>query len=440
MNFIPSTEKEQAVMLGFLGKETHDDLFSALPDEIKLGRELDIPHGKSELELLDCFAELGDKNRRYKTILRGYGAYNHFIPSVVKNLASRNEFVTAYTPYQPEMSQGVLRVIFEYQSLICRLTGMDVSNASVYDGASAAAEAVGMCRSKGRDKVIISSAVKKHNAEVIKTYCFAYDVDVVMASEKDGVTDLVELESVVGDDTACVYVESPNANGLLEDCDIIGKIAHSKGVKFIIGAYPVSLGILKSPGEYGADIAVGEAQSLGLPLSFGGAYLGFLAVKKDMMRKIPGRVVGETVDGNGRRAFVLTMQAREQHIRREKASSSICSNEALCALTAAIYLSAVGKQGLHDIALQSMSKAKYFAGKLCGTEKFKLKYDGLFFNEFVTVSDAYSNEEVERILGENNILSGYNLNEREILWCVTEANTKAELDFACELLAEGGAK
>ncbi len=278
----------------------------------------------------------------FPTIFRGAGAYRHYIPAMVKSVISKEDLQTAYTPYQAEISQGILQSIFEYQTMICELTGMDASNASVYDGATAAAEGVAMCRERKRKKAWISAAVHPGVLETVKTYCFGNEMEVEVIPEKDGVTDLAFLETHLDEETACVYIQHPNYYGNLEPAGEIGEIVHKAGAKFIMGVNPISLGILKTPREYGADVAVGEGQPMGLPLAFGGPYLGFMACVAAMTRKLPGRIVGQTADGNGKIGYVLTLQAREQHIRREKASSNICSNQALCALAVGIYLAAMG--------------------------------------------------------------------------------------------------
>ena len=440
MNYIPNTDKERELMLEDTGLTSIDELFKSIPDNIKMKRELDIPNGLSEAELVNKFSEIAEKNRVFKTIFRGAGAYRHFIPSTVRHMMNRGEFVTAYTPYQPEISQGVLQVIFEYQTMICMLTGMDASNASVYDGATAAAEAINMCKDKKLNKALISSTVKPHVMQVVKNYCGALDIALEIIPEKDGITDIAALEKLIDGETAAVYTEQVNYFGIIEDCKKIADTVHSKNskTKYIMGTYPIALGMLVSAGEAGADIAVGEGQPLGMSLSFGGPYLGYIASKKELMRRLPGRIVGETVDKNGKRAFVLTLQAREQHIRREKSISSICSNQALCAFAAGVYLASVGPQGLREIAEQCNTKARYMAGELAKINGVSLKYNKAFFNEFVTAVDMNNNknnsQKILKTLEDNNILGGVALNDSDILWCVTEVNTKKEIDFAVDLI------
>ncbi|MGN0970121.1 MAG: aminomethyl-transferring glycine dehydrogenase subunit GcvPA, partial [Evtepia sp.] len=324
-SYIPATGEERQKMLEAVGLSSMDDLFSVVPEEVRV-KSLNLPEGLSELEVGQKVSGLAAKNQQFRSIFRGAGAYRHYIPSIVKTVTSKEEFLTAYTPYQAEISQGVLQSIFEYQTQLCELTGMDVSNASVYDGATAAAEAVFMCQERKRTSVILSGAADPQTIAVVKTYCESRSVPVTVLPVDGCATDLEALKAALAKDTAAVYVQSPNYYGVIEDMDAVVAAAHEVGAKVIMGANPISLGLLKTPGEYGADIAVGEGQPLGMPLAFGGPYLGYMTCKKAMMRKLPGRIVGETTDDQGRRCFVLTLQAREQHIRREKASSDICSN------------------------------------------------------------------------------------------------------------------
>ncbi len=346
-SYIPSTQAERQAMLESIGLTSLDQLYGVVPEAVRV-KDLDLPDGLSELEVAEVVSEKAARDRVFRSIFRGAGAYRHYIPSIVKTVTSKEEFLTAYTPYQAEISQGVLQSIFEYQTQLCELTGMDVSNASVYDGATAAAEAIFMCQERKRSAALVSETTDPQVLAVIRTYCASRDVPVIMIPAKDGATDLDALRAAVAADTAAVYVQSPNYFGVIEDMDAVIEAAHAAGAKVIMAANPISLGLLKTPGEYGADIAVGEGQPLGMPLSFGGPYLGYMTCKKGMMRKLPGRIVGETTDHDGNRAYVLTLQAREQHIRREKASSNICSNEALCAMTASVYLAAMGPAGLRQ--------------------------------------------------------------------------------------------
>lgn len=433
-SYVPNTARDQEQMLKSLGMNSMDDLFCGIPEEVRLKNGLNIPDGMSELTLRRKMEGIAKKNRIYPTVFRGAGAYRHFIPSIVKHVTAKENLVTAYTPYQAEISQGILQSIFEYQTMICELCGMDVSNASVYDGASAAAEGVAMCRERKRSRAFISAAVNPYVLETVKTYCFGNEMELVVIPEKDGRTDLAWLREQIDAQTACVYLQHPNYYGNLEDAEEAGKIAHEAGAKYVMGVNPISLGVLKTPAEYGADVAVGEGQPLGLSLAFGGPYLGFMACTEGMMRKLPGRIVGEAIDHNGKKGYVLTLQAREQHIRREKASSNICSNQALCALAVGVYLASMGAEGLRNAALQSASKAHYLSQEL-GKIGYETENKGEFFHEFVTVSERNS-EEVLNALEKEGILGGYPLSDHRILWCCTEVNTKEEIDRAVGILKE----
>lgn len=432
-SYLPNTWQEQQEMLSEAGYESFDALFAHIPEEVKV-KELNLPSGLSEMEVISEMEEIAQKNKIFRHIFRGAGAYDHYIPAIVGSVVNKEEFVTAYTPYQAEISQGILQSIFEYQTMICELTGMDVSNASVYDGATAAAEAVAMCRERKRTTAYISETTNPQVISVIKTYCYASGTEVVMVPEKDGVTDKEALKEALNDAAACFYVQQPNYYGNLEDAKELGEIVHAAGAKYIMGCNPIALGMIKTPAECGADVAVGEGQPLGMSLAFGGPYLGFMAATEKMLRKLPGRIVGETVDRDGKRAYVLTLQAREQHIRREKASSNICSNQALCALTAGVYLSAMGEEGIRKAASMCCSKAHYLQAEL---EKagLKPKYSVPFFHEFVTVSEVKA-EIILDALEKKGILGGLPLGEYEILWCATEKNTKAEIDLTAGIVKE----
>lgn len=432
-SYVPSTLQERQEMLESIGLSSIDQLFSHIPDELKLKGELNLPSGMSELEVSSAMKKIAAKNVVFGSIFRGAGAYDHYIPSIVKSVTGKEEFLTAYTPYQAEISQGVLQSIFEYQTMICELTGMDVSNASVYDGATAAAEAVNMCCERSRKVVFCSAAAHPDTIAVVKTYCWAAGHELVLLPVKDGKTDLDAMASQLDKKTsACLYLQSPNFFGQLEEMEKAAEMIHSVGAKLIAGCNPIALGLLKTPAEQGADIAVGEGQPLGMPLSFGGPYLGFMAATQAMMRKLPGRIVGETVDVDGKRAFVLTLQAREQHIRREKASSNICSNQALCALTASVYLATVGPDGLKQSASLCYQKAHYLAQQLCSIPGVSLRYSGTFFHEFVT--DQKDSDKLLSALEQQGILGGYPLADGGILWCATEKNTKEEMDRVVEII------
>ena len=433
-SYVSTTIKEEKEMLDAIGVNSIDDLFKNVPEEVKIKGELNLPDGLSEMEVKKFMESIANKNKVFSSIFRGAGAYNHYIPSIVNSVTSKEEFVTAYTPYQAEISQGILQSIFEYQTMICNLTGMDVSNASVYDGATAAVESLAMCKDRKHNKAYVSATTNPQVIETMKTYCSGSGMELIIVPEKDGVTDIEFLKDNLDAGAACLYVQQPNFYGNIEDASELGNCIHDVCGKYIMGVYPISLGVIKTPREYGADIAVGEGQPLGMPLSCGGPYLGFMACVDSMVRKLPGRIVGETTDLEGKRAFVLTLQAREQHIRREKASSNICSNEALCALTASVYLAAMGSKGIKEVASQSMSKAKYMSEKLSEVGQ-KLKYDKEFFNEFVTISEAPVRS-VLKALEDNGILGGYPLSDNEILWCCTEMNSKEEIDKVVEILKE----
>ena len=433
--FIPNTKEEQLKMLKEIGYKDFDDLFKVIPDEAKVKGELNLPEGMSEIEVDRKVQGLADKNVVFRSVFRGAGAYNHYVPSAVDAIANKEEFLTAYTPYQAEISQGILQSIFEYQTMIAEITGMDIANASLYDGASAAAEACWMCKERKHSTIYVSGAVDGRIQEVINTYSFGRESNVVVVPEKDGVTDAVALKKLLSDDpeASCFLVQYPNFYGVIEDVDELCKITHDAGAKFIMYCQPLALGALRSPGEIGADIAVGEGQPLGLGLEFGGPYLGFLSTKEENMRSIPGRLIGETVDTRGERGFVLTIQAREQHIRREKASSNVCSNEAWCALRAGIYLSTIGPKGFEDVATLCSSKAHYLADEL---EKIGMKrvYKGEFWNEFVTTCpDA---EKLNKALEKKGILGGLPVEGGNILWCCTELNSKEDIDEVVAIAKE----
>lgn len=433
-SYVPNTKDERQQMLDAIGLSSMEDLFQNIPKEVLLKEELQIPEGKSELEVRKVMEKIAGKNRVFPTIFRGAGAYRHFIPSIVNSVISKENLKTAYTPYQAEISQGILQSIFEYQTMICDLTGMDVSNASVYDGASAAAEAVAMCKERKKKKAFISKAILPDALSAVQTYCYGNGMELELIPEKDGCTDIEYLKEHIDAETACVYIQHPNYYGNLEEAEEIGEIAHSVKAKFIMGVNPISLGIIKTPREYGADVAVGDGQPLGLPMAFGGPYLGFMACTEDMTRKLPGRIVGETVDHNGEKGYVLTLQAREQHIRREKASSNICSNQALCALAVSVYMATMGNEGIVNAAVQCSSKAHYFAEEF---EKigFQVENKAEFFHEFVTSSEIPA-QTVLSHLEQHDILGGLPLDEHRILWCCTEMNTKEEIDQTVALLKE----
>ncbi|MBR6259966.1 MAG: aminomethyl-transferring glycine dehydrogenase subunit GcvPA [Erysipelotrichaceae bacterium] len=430
--YVPETLSEQEAMLKQIGLEKIDDLYAMVPEEARL-KDLHIPSGKSEMEVLEDLSSVADKNKVYQSIYRGAGVYKHYIPAIVSTITSKEEFLTAYTPYQAEISQGVLQSIFEYQTQICELTGLDVSNASVYDGAVAAAEALFMSLERNKDEVLVADTVDPQTLAVMKTYCESRDVKIVMVQSKDHRVDVEDLKAKLNERSAGLYVESPNYYGLIEEIEECTKIVHENKTKMIMGCDPIALAIYKSPGEMDVDIAVGEGQQLGMPMGFGGPYLGFMTCKKELMRKLPGRIVGETTDHDGRRAYVLTLQAREQHIRREKASSNICSNEALCAMTASVYLAAMGPGGMEKVALSCYNNARYLEERLKELG-FKRVDEGEYFNEFLTTSPI-DPKVLEEKLSDKKILSGLQV-EDKILWCATELNTKEKIDVLADAIKE----
>ncbi len=442
--YIPNTKQDEEKMLKVLGLDSVDRLFDDIPESIKLGRRLNLDVPRSESEVSKMVKHLANKNLSTEELVcfRGAGAYDHAIPSVVHHLISRSEFYTAYTPYQPEISQGTLQAIFEYQTMIANITGMDVANASMYDGASATAEAAMLASANQKgDTILISETVNPEIRDVVKTYMRFYNVKVVEVPSKDGLTDMDALRETASADTVGVIIQTPNFFGNIEDCTEAVEIAHENKALFIMNVDPISLGLLKTPGEYGADIAVGEGQVLGNSLNFGGPYLGFMASSTKQMRKLPGRIVGQTVDLDGKRAFTLTLQAREQHIRREKATSNICSNQALNALAATIYMGLLGKEGMAEVAEQSATKAYYAKQELIKTGKFRSVYDAPFFREFVLETDI-DIEDLNKQLADKGFLGGYNLgkdypsDKNRVLFCVTEKRTKDEIDCLVKAMEE----
>lgn len=432
-SYVPSTEEQRREMLQSIGLSDYRELYKDVPAGMYLDHLLDLPEGKSELEVSRALAAMAKKNRVYDTVLRGAGAYDHYIPSIVKQIPAKEEFLTAYTPYQAEISQGVLQSIFEYQTEICELTGMDVSNASVYDGATAAAEAAAMARDRKRRITLVSASTHPDVINTIRTYSYGTNDEVKIIPSKNGKTDLEAMKALLGPEVASVYVQQPNFFGLFEDADALSDVVHESGALFILGCNPIALGIMKTPRDLGADIAVGEGQPLGLPIGFGGPYLGFMATTQKYMRRLPGRIVGETTDNAGNRAYVLSLQAREQHIRREKAGSNICSNEALCALTASVYLAVMGPDGLAEAASSSMAKAHYLCEQLCSLPGISRRFEGEFFHEFLL--DMPKPDKVLAALDEKNILGGLPYADG-VLWCVTEKVSKETLDEVVSIVKE----
>lgn len=439
------TEKDVKDMLENLGLNSIEDLFSDIPEELKLSRELNIPKSKSELEVFNYLNELAEKNAsssKYPTFL-GAGAYDHYIPAVIPTIVGRSEFLTSYTPYQPEISQGTLQYIFEFQTMISNLTGMEYSNASLYDQGTGLAEAAIMTAHHAKKKkVLVSKAIAPWSREVLKTYLHAQHLEMEEIEICNGVTCVEDLNKKLNDEIAAVLVQSPNFFGNIEDMTKISEIAHSIKKCYSVAAVdPSSLATLKKPGDCGVDVVVGEAQTLGVPISFGGPYLGYMAFNKEFLRKIPGRVVGQTVDRDGKRCWVLTLAAREQHIKRDKATSNICSNQGVNTLTATIYMSLLGKQGLRNLSKQCIKKAHYAYEKLLATGKFEKVFDAPFYKEFA-IKCSKPVCELNKKLLENGIIGGFNLGkyypefENVMLIAVTEKRTKEEIDKLCKVLEE----
>jgi len=444
-SYLPHTSEDRKSMLEAIGATSVNELFVDIPQSLRLNEQLKLPPSLSEPEVVRHLAELAKANKGLQdlTCFRGAGAYDHYIPSVVDHIIRRSEFYTAYTQYQPEISQGYLQALWEYQSMICEITGMEVANASMYDGGTAIAEAAMMAvaASAKRTKVIVAKAVHPHYRAILATYVQDQSITITVAPQAYGVTDFNSIETLADDTTAAVIVQCPNFFGNVEDLRSLGRLAHAKGAYLIAIVDPISLGVLEAPGKLGADIVVGEGQSLGLALAFGGPYLGFFAAAEKFMRKMPGRIVGQTTDNQGNRGFVLTIQAREQHIRRGKATSNICSNEALCALAAAIYMSSLGKNGFREVAYQCLQKAHYAHAALAATTGCQSGFGSRFFKEFCIKTDkpvAYINGKLleQRILGGLDIGKYYPELENVMLICVTEKRTKEEID---RLVREVGA-
>lgn len=434
--YLPNTDADRRQMVEALGLQSVEELFADIPDRVRFKGKLELPRAMSELELVRHMDELAGRNgdaSRY-ACFRGAGAYDHFIPSVVGHITGRAELYTAYTPYQPEVSQAVLQTIYEFQTLICELTGMEVANASMYDGATAVAEAamISSYSLPGRGKVVVSSALHPEYRATLNTYARGAGLEVVGIPAGGGVTPADEVAKAVDESTACVIAQHPNFFGCLENMEAIGEAAHAVGAQFVACVDPISLGLLKPPGEYGADFAVGEGQSLGVPLGFGGPHLGFFAATSKLMRRMPGRIAGVTVDADGERGFVLTLQTREQHIRREKATSNICSNQALCALAATVYLCTMGKQGLQEVAGQCMKKAHYAQEELAKAG-YPLTFAQPFFREFA-VRSPVAVERVNAALLKDKIIGGAELGRwypalpDSLLIAVTEKRTRREID------------
>lgn len=433
---MPHTKEDIQKMLDRIGVESIDALYGDVPSEVIFTRDYDIPSAMSEIELRKHFEELGKRNKQL-TIFAGGGVYDHYSPSTVAHLLARSEFYTAYTPYQPEISQGTLTYIFEYQSIISELTGMEATNASMYDGATATAEAMFMmvASAKKKNRVLISSTLHKRVIDVVKTYGKFHGVEVSEIPEKEGVTDLVAMQAELEKgDVAGVVLPTPNRYGIIEDFTGVADAVHSAKAYLAINADPSALAVLRTPAEWGADIACGDGQTLGMPLSFGGPYLGFISCAKGMLRKMPGRVVGVTKDADGKRAFVLTLQAREQHIRREKATSNICSNQSLMALYATIYVSLMGREGMKELNRLACDGAHCLYDRLISSGKFEAAYpDKPFLKEFVLKTEMDVKEMNKRLL-ENGIMGGIDLGDGRVAFAVTEKRTKEEINNLINLI------
>ncbi|MCM1152997.1 MAG: aminomethyl-transferring glycine dehydrogenase subunit GcvPA [Muribaculum sp.] len=435
--FLPHTEEDIKKMLDKIGVDSIDALYSDVPAEVIFNREYDIPSAMSEIELRRHFEDLGKKNRRL-TIFAGGGAYDHYAPSAVNHMLQRSEFYTAYTPYQPEISQGTLQYIFEYQSMISELTGMEATNASMYDGATATAESMFMMvgSAKKKNRVLLSDTLSERVINVVKTYADFHGVELTVVAGKDGVTDREAISSEIAKgDVAGVIVAQPNKYGVIEDFSGLADEIHAAKGFLTINADPSTLAVLRTPNEWGADIACGDGQSLGMPLQFGGPYLGYISCGKGMLRKMPGRVVGATTDADGKRGFVLTLQAREQHIRRQKATSNICSNQSLMALYATIYVALMGPEGLKEVNRLSCDGAHYLYNKLIATGKFTPAFDKPFLKEFTLKTDLDIDKLNDKLL-KHDIMGPLNMGDGLVSFAVTEKRTKEEIDNLVALINE----
>ena len=427
--YFPHTEADIKAMLERIGMQTMDELYAGVPQSVRLKKDYDLPEAKSEMEVRDFFKRLGQQNKQL-TCFAGGGVYDHYTPAVVPQIVSRSEFLTSYTPYQAEISQGTLHYIFEYQSMMAELMGMDISNASLYDGTTATAEAVMMAAAaaKKANKVLVSETVDPKVLAVVRTYAHFHGIEIEMAKATDGATDMADIQRrLAAGGVAGVLVQQPNYYGVVEDYTGLADAAHAAKALLIMNSVAADLAVLRTPGEWGADIAVGDGQSLGLPMSFGGPYVGYMCCREKLMRKMPGRIVGMTKDSRGQRAFVLTLQAREQHIRREKATSNICSNESLMALFATVYMSVMGRQGLKEAAELSYAGAHYLMDRLVATGRFKPAFNRPFFNEFC-VRYAGDVDELQRRFVAAGIFGGIKVAPDTIMFAVTEKRTKEEID------------
>ena len=433
--YFPHTEEDLQAMMAKAGVESLDGLYAQIPEAIRFKGNYEIPRSMCELEVRQLFEKLGKENKQL-TCFAGMGAYDHYTPSVIPSLLSRSEFLTSYTPYQAEISQGTLHYIFEYQSMMAELTGMDISNASMYDGATAAAEAMMMAVAAGKkvNKVLVSGCMNPLTFEVLKTYALHHGIELEVLPIRDGTTSLDDVKARLAEGgVAGVMVQQPNIYGIVEDFTGFADACHEQKALLIVDSVAADLAVLKTPGEWGADIAVGDGQSLGIPMLFGGPYVGYMCCTEKLIRKMPGRIVGMTKDSRDQRAFVLTLQAREQHIRRQKATSNICSNQSLMALFVTIYCSLMGRQGLKEAAQLSYAGAHYLCDELLKTDHFHLAFDKPFFNEFYVKYDGDVDTLYQRFI-EEGFLGGIRL-EEGILFAVTEKRTKEEIDNLVKIAA-----
>lgn len=436
--FFPHTEEDIKLMLDKIGVPSLDALFAEVPEEIRFRRDYDLPSAKSEIEIRNLFGNLGKQNKQL-TVFAGGGVYDHYTPSIVPYLVSRSEFLTSYTPYQAEISQGTLHYIFEFQSMMAELTGLPIANASMYDGSTATAEAAIMAVASGKkaNKVLVSETVDDKILAVIRTYTHFQGVQIEVVPAEDGATSRTAMqEKLQQGGVAGMIVQQPNKYGIIENYDGFADDCHQQKALFVMNSVAADLALLKSPGELGADIAVGDGQSLGLPMQFGGPSVGYLCCTEKLMRKMPGRIVGQTKDNRGQRAFVLTLQAREQHIRREKATSNICSNQSLMALWVTIYLSVMGKEGLKEAAQMSVDGAHYLYEKLIHSGKFKPAFNQPFFNEFCVKYVGGDLDQLQQRLLDNGILGGIKLADDMLMLAVTEKRTKEEVDLLVSLVTQ----
>ena len=436
--FFPHTEEDIKLMLDKIGVPSLDALFAEVPEEIRFRRDYDLPNSKSEIEIRNFFDNLGKQNKQL-TVFAGGGVYDHYTPSIVPYIVSRSEFLTSYTPYQAEISQGTLHYIFEFQSMMAELTGLPIANASMYDGSTATAEAAIMAIASGKkaNKVLVSETVDDKILAVIRTYVHFQDAQIELIPAEDGITSRTAMqEKLQQGGVAGVIVQQPNKFGIVENYDSFADDCHQQKALFVMNSVAADLALLKSPGELGADIAVGDGQSLGLPINFGGPSVGYLCCTEKLIRKMPGRIVGQTLDNRGQRAFVLTLQAREQHIRREKATSNICSNQSLMALWATIYLSLMGKEGLKEAAQMSVNGAHYLYDKLIASGKFKPAFNQPFFNEFCVKYVGGNVDELQQRLIDNGILGGIKMADDMLMLAVTEKRTKEEVDLLVSLVTQ----